>query len=522
MKKTISLIFAVLFLALSTNAQIGWQRYYSFHNFFPGEDISSAWDAIYAIVPDTNGINFVGIAGGCENGTSECSGFMRAKLDNGDILLQKRIVDTVEYSFVQVRVSNGMKKLPDGSFVLIGLLERNGHIAPFMTKLDAEGDIIWFNSYENQSVFSSESSLSVHMTSSGDFILYLSGRMWNETINYLELKKISSEGEQIWTKHFNFPDSVENAVSEDMVVLPSDDILITFSARAAGTNSSRYTWVAKFDAEGDNLWLKRFWREADPWSQIVNTPDGNIVIGASTDMVPNIPGFYFVVISKIDTSGSIIWENTQAWYTMEQRIPITTVCSNGDILSTGDLYGVFPVSGIFVQRISPDGELRWLKGYSVDYIAYGGFLLEAIDIAEAPDGSIVIAGSVDRQPTHDTYAKDGWMLHIDSEGCFYPDSCTQFLNIVTDIRDVGHTPTDQKYLVYPSPASDYLRLDIPNVKGKKELEIFDYSGRSVLRASFEERNAYQVDVSQLPGGLYFLSISKSGRLLYSTKVFIQH
>ncbi len=66
--------------------------------------------------------------------------------------------------------------------------------------------------------------------------------------------------------------------------------------------------------------------------------------------------------------------------------------------------------------------------------------------------------------------------------------------------------------LYPIPASRYVTLKLNSSRsGKLGFDIFDIQGKSILTGAFNETNTYQIDVSQLESGMYFVQLkSKFG------------
>ncbi len=72
--------------------------------------------------------------------------------------------------------------------------------------------------------------------------------------------------------------------------------------------------------------------------------------------------------------------------------------------------------------------------------------------------------------------------------------------------------------IYPNPASDLLYINLPDHSGgvNLQVELYDASGRLAIQQVLQNN---QLDVSGLPGGIYFLKLRSSGRVFHS-KVLI--
>jgi hypothetical protein len=84
----------------------------------------------------------------------------------------------------------------------------------------------------------------------------------------------------------------------------------------------------------------------------------------------------------------------------------------------------------------------------------------------------------------------------------------------------GHNPNTNTWLqedqleesgislkVYPSPAIDFINLEISPVdEGRLILELFDDSGIKILNQELVNQSFLQVNISDIPCGIYFLKV----------------
>lgn len=71
--------------------------------------------------------------------------------------------------------------------------------------------------------------------------------------------------------------------------------------------------------------------------------------------------------------------------------------------------------------------------------------------------------------------------------------------------------------VYPNPVQDYLDIKINDYHEAAEIDIVDYSGRTVLAKQISSIGEYKLDVSGLSKGFYAIRIMKDGALISSGK-----
>ena len=61
--------------------------------------------------------------------------------------------------------------------------------------------------------------------------------------------------------------------------------------------------------------------------------------------------------------------------------------------------------------------------------------------------------------------------------------------------------------VYPSPAIDFINIEITSaVDDRFILKIFDDSGVNILNHEFSNQSSLQVNISDIPCGIYFLKV----------------
>ena len=74
--------------------------------------------------------------------------------------------------------------------------------------------------------------------------------------------------------------------------------------------------------------------------------------------------------------------------------------------------------------------------------------------------------------------------------------------------------------VFPNPAERIINVNLEGVEGKSEIQLFDVNGVQVMRKFTTNRNN-QLEMAQLPSGVYMLKLVQNGKLLTKTKVVKQ-
>ncbi|MCC6726492.1 MAG: T9SS type A sorting domain-containing protein [Saprospiraceae bacterium] len=74
----------------------------------------------------------------------------------------------------------------------------------------------------------------------------------------------------------------------------------------------------------------------------------------------------------------------------------------------------------------------------------------------------------------------------------------------------------------PNPAGDFVNMAVSGTlaEGRYSLQLFDLQGRKRLETPVNQ-SVTKLDLSNLPAGVYFVSLSQNGRVLQREKVLRQ-
>jgi len=81
------------------------------------------------------------------------------------------------------------------------------------------------------------------------------------------------------------------------------------------------------------------------------------------------------------------------------------------------------------------------------------------------------------------------------------------LSTINKIQMEQQMESEISFKVYPSPATDFINIEIPLVDtGRVNLELYNNSGVKVLNMTTGYQPVLQVNVSDIPSGIYYLNV----------------
>ncbi len=237
-----------------------------------------------------------------------------------------------------------------------------------------------------------------------------------------------------------------------------------------------------------------------------------LVLAVSTTAPTTFTNYFFNMVYKYNhTEKKILWKYKLVDFPTEyfsHQGEIIKGHKQGEYLYCTSInnpnYAVdsFYTSGRIV-KIRDNGSKVWHKNYSF----YTGRYNFNFFIAMMPtkDGNYLIGGECNK------INSESWLVKIDEDGNIIPIDTTSDTGI-TDITDIS---------IYPNPAHDQIIIN-QGERTDMGYTIFDSLGRIELTKSIPEPHHNMVwDISKLPAGIYFLSITHQGKLIKSVKMVVE-
>jgi hypothetical protein len=264
------------------------------------------------------------------------------------------------------------------------------------------------------------------------------------------------------------------------------DIPLKFNYLIKTDSILNVQWIQKYNSKilGDDT--SRFY-----FKYIIQKYDGSFLgilnnikpLGDSTfaiiqyDSIGNILSikFYGKKLMYLDSKG-------------KTRINFMSVSTMANTSDSGFVLGMdyrFPT----IAKFDKDGELEWLRSYSVPDT---NLPLELEDIYQISDNNFIMS-----------------LTEFDDRY----DAPPPGLPLNTYLYKISNNPADvksnvkelQEVKIIPNPATDFISLQFPqsmNVSKNTKIEIFSILGNKVLETEYKDR----IDVSGLSAGVYFVKV----------------
>ncbi len=245
-------------------------------------------------------------------------------------------------------------------------------------------------------------------------------------------------------------------------------------------------------------------------------------------------------LSKINRAGEVLWTSivppafrndpTKHLYSTNtyQMYRISTT-RNGDILCSGRVFVAdsFAIPGLprkkyisgngsYIARFNGDGKLLW-QHFIVPLKKDTTIRFNAVlDIKEAPDGSIVVGGRLEKSDA--AWKNDAWLMKLTPGGCLDAD-CSHVVGkywvFPEDISAVQDEPMHrlQSVTVSPNPGRDRVRVRLSaDAVYPLHYEVQSVTGIRHITGTMTTASDTDIDMDWLPSGMYIIYIrDKAGQ-----------
>ena len=165
-------------------------------------------------------------------------------------------------------------------------------------------------------------------------------------------------------------------------------------------------WVIKLDANGNVTWQKTYGgNEFDYAMSVQQTADGDYIVAGGTASYG--AGSYDVWITKLDTSGAIVWQKTYGGSGSDNPYAIIQTSDNGFVVACeSDSFSIGNWEA-WIIKLDSNGNIMWNK-------TYGGTGDDVFNSIQQTEGGGYIAAG--RTKSFGASDYDVWVLKLDENG----------------------------------------------------------------------------------------------------------
>jgi hypothetical protein len=260
-------------------------------------------------------------------------------------------------------------------------------------------------------------------------------------------------------------------------------------------------WLLKLDPMGNLIQQKTLGGSTlDYGIDLTFASNGNLILlGCAFSSDGDISGHHGMMdywLTELNDAGEVIWQKAYGGSGDDYAQSIEVMEDSGFLIlgttqsNNGDVSGNDGGQDFWLVRVSNTGELIWQK-------TYGGTLDEtAYTVVKLKDGGIALAGRT-RSNNGDVSGNHGssdfWIVKLSPE------------------TSTTTAPTTIPLHLYPNPAQNWFRLNLPITESDMHISITDAQGRVVVAKTI--RSDERLDISALEPGVYSVTaVARSGQV----------
>lgn len=442
------------------------------------------------------------------------------KVFTGHCILKNMCSDLENNIYVVGMMTSDVTFSPGQTMAFFG----TGITNTFLIKFTQWGDFIWM---KNLSELYSLSNRIDGLCTDNDNNIYIAYAD-NSNANSI-IRKLSSQGEdelEIIQTSVSIVSSIDVSLEGDIFVAGScPGSNATFGGVPYNSGFSYASYVAKYNASGENQWVKFVEDNTCIFPRIRWSPSGDIyfsgkLTGAYTfGSIPvNGPAWvYDFFLAKMDAGGEFLWvrevpETLTGDATLGKLThldldyfgnPYISGFTRNDIVWDENWQTSVSSRGLIVLAYTSNGEIRWVK------TANGALDAQSISVF-SPD-EIYVAGSAFGVVQLDD-------INLTSNSFYFP-YLAKIEAVTTGTFSENNLASG--FGVYPNPMFEQANIIIENSPaGLQSVEILDMSGNIVMKPRITNRHKLGFTRENLANGIYFVRVTLTDGKLISKKLVI--
>ncbi len=413
---------------------------------------------------------------------------------------QDRTIVTFQKTFGGAKddVGNAVRQTSDGGYIIVGNSDVGAGSTEqdiYLIKTDAQGEQSWEKTFDVVGI--SDNGHGVEQTTDGGYIIAGAG-----------LIKTDASGNVEWSKNSAYfindvkqtPDGGYIAVSGDLIKYDANGneewtttgqggnaVGLTSDGGYIVTGEYTLSYVAgliKFDAAGSTEWTQYYGGYSSKGHAVQQTSDGGYIFAGEYQF--EHWGDVDLYVVKTDTAGNIEWAKhfgndniTERGYSVQQT-------TDGGYIVVGEGSPDLLDYDAWLIKTDASGTATWGQAFSTANDNDGGYSVRQTD-----DGGYVVAGYTGEVGTGKA---DVYLVKTDSSG--HASGITHSFQ--------PSLPT-QKHNIFPNPTSGKFTLQVTNA-GNQQINIHNMIGDIVFETIVDGSNATPIDISNLPTGVYLVSV----------------
>jgi hypothetical protein len=397
------------------------------------------------------------------------------------------------------------------------------HDRGLLVKYDEEFDTVWTKEFGEESQPYDTSYIFWNFTKtteSGFIITGATGTYGN--IPSVYLMKTDSNGNKVWDHKYS---SLWEDTQGYSVIQTTDGGYAIGAFQYAHipiNNQSGEPLVVKTDSIGNLQWVRNLGGEyMDTHAIVTNSSDGNIlVLSAYADSISGGDEWAKKIhITKLTNDNQIVFDRMYN-RKLYMLYPLNISCNpDGSIITagtTGTTVNDYPHMVGWIFKTTADGDSVWYREYNLLHERYSSNVL--YDVKETPDMGYIACGYV-HPVLPDTGTQDVWVIKVDSLGCEQPDWC--WVGIKEQSAELLVRSAGELW-IYPNPAHDVITVSgFGKTDALPEIELIDLFGRRMIVVLLNRtEETVTIDASELPPGLYFITIRDKAKVVGTGKVIL--
>ncbi|MBI4647088.1 MAG: T9SS type A sorting domain-containing protein [Bacteroidia bacterium] len=314
------------------------------------------------------------------------------------------------------------------------------------------------------------------------------------------LTKLDSLGNILWN-YAHGGNGLESATSVEFTEDGGYILFGTIIDSVYATKSDLY--IVKTDSNGLFQWDKRIITTDVGIAGSLKTVDGYYLVYGFVykDSINGRQGY----ITKLDTSGNIIWEKSYGGIDFESFDKIIQL-PDSSFIGVGRKWIINIGSNDLLIKFNQTGDSLWAKTFTANDSIYSYFS----DIQLTNDNCFIITGG---------YINDMWLLKVDSIGCLF-SGCDTIAALFEQV-----IKNDYKIIIYPNPFTNFITFKINpvlNQESKKLIFVlYDLLGKEVKHIENIKLNTIEFNRDNLSKGIYIYHIMNENCVIETGKIIAE-